>query len=154
MAFDAAALLNATTTNAGSTEFLLLPTDEEFVANLKVDPDPTKAFTQGTKDGKDWQKLNVQVEMNGSRISELLQGRDKRTITYGVMLDLTPSGGLDMGKGMNVYLNQLRDACGQRKEGQAWNISHLNGQTVRVKLKHRKGEGDKVYEDIAKVTKF
>lgn len=154
MSFDPAALLAATTTNAGSTEFLLLPTDEEFVANIKIDPDPAKAFGFGTKDGKDWQKLNVQMELSGQRISELLSGRDKRTITYGVMLDLTPSGGLDMGKGMNVMLNQLRDAVGQRREGQKWGISELNGQTVRVKIKHRKGEGDKMYEDIAKVSKF
>ncbi len=153
MAFDAAALLNATTTNAGSTEFLLLPTDEEFVANLRVDSDPAKAFKQGVKDGRDWLMLNVQVELSGARIAELLAGRDKRTIQWGIPLDVTPSGGLDMGKGMNVTLNKLREAVGQRKEGSKWGVSDLNGQTIRVKIKQRKVD-DKVYDDIGSFTKF
>lgn len=153
MAFDVNALLAATTTNAGSTEFMTLPTDEEFVANLRIDSDPEKAFKQGVKDGRPWLMLNVQVELSGARIAELLAGRDKRTIQWGIPIDLTPSGGLDMGKGMNVTLNKLREETGQRREGQPWGFKDLNGQTIRVKIKHRKVD-DKVFEDIGSFSKF
>lgn len=146
MAFDANALLNAVTTAATSTEYTLLPPGEEFTGLIKE----VKLET-GIKEGREWAKANILVEASGQKVRDALNnGRDKVTIRHGLFLDITESGGLATGPGVNVQLGKLREAVGQNKAGDPWKFQDLVGQNVIFTVKHRKVD-EEVFQDIAKI---
>ena len=62
-------------------------------------------------------------------------GRDKVTVRQGIMLDLTPEGNLDMGKGRNVQLGKLREALGLNIAGQPFSFNMIPGKMARVAVK-------------------
>lgn len=63
-------------------------------------------------------------------------GRNKVTARLSLNLDLDENGGLDVGKGKNVSLGQLRDALGQNQPG--WNPGMLLGAGPFIgKVVHR-----------------
>lgn len=144
MAFDANALMNAVTTAATSTEYPVLPEGEEFTGRIK----DVKLET-GTKDGRDWAKCNVMLETSGQKVKEAI-GRDSAQIRYGFFLDVTESGGLASGDGMNVKLGKLREALGQNRAGQSWSFKDLIGHNIIFTVKHRKVD-DEIFQDVAKV---
>lgn len=59
-------------------------------------------------------------------------GRDIVTVNQSILLDLTPEGGLDMGKGKNIQLGRLREAVGQNVAGQPWGPVMLDGQVAKL----------------------
>lgn len=80
-------------------------------------------------------------------------GRDKVMVRQGVMLDLTESGGLDMGKGRNVALGRLREAIGLNTPGQPFSFSMIPGRMALCNVSHRV-VGEDVYDEIKKVAKM
>lgn len=68
-------------------------------------------------------------------------GRPKNLLRHEMMLDLTPEGGLDFGKGMNVALGRAREACGLNKPGQPFGFDMFIGHNVKAGVKHE------VYQD-------
>lgn len=68
-------------------------------------------------------------------------GRAKNVARYEMMLDLTPEGGLDFGKGMNVRLGRAREACGLNKPGQPFAFDMFVGHEVKGSVKHEVYEG-------------
>lgn len=79
-------------------------------------------------------------------------GRDKVTCKQGIMLDLTESGGLDMGKGKNIGLGRLREAVGLNTPGQPFSFSMLLGQMGKISVKHRV-DGDSIFAEVKAVAK-
>ena len=74
---------------------------------------------------------------------------------YGFMLDLTPTGGIDMAPGMNRAIRNLRDALDLNKPGDSFRISMVAGRAIKVKIKHREypeGSGE-FFEDVAGVAR-
>lgn len=148
MSFDMTALMNATTEAAGSTEYLLVPEGEEILGTLKVDAsDGEKLFHKWEKNGRTGLMLKVAFESTEPMVKKLIN-RDKLVVNCKIGLDLTESGALDMGPGMNVPLNKLREACGLNRPGQRFSFASLNGQQVRAVMKQRKGDDDKLYQDV------
>jgi hypothetical protein len=61
--------------------------------------------------------------------------REKLTVTQSVLLDVTEDGtGLDMGKGKNIGLGQIRTALGQNTPGAAWSPAMIEGQAAKIKV--------------------
>ena len=69
-----------------------------------------------------------------------------------IFIDRTESGGLDMGKGKNVKLGQLREALGLNQAGQPFSFNMLVGRPGIVKIKHRKVDDD-TFTDVKSVAK-
>lgn len=148
MAFDTQALLNAVTTAATSTEYSVLTANEEFVGLIKE----VKLDSGKSNDGRDWYKANVIIEASGQKVREALNnGRDKANVRYGIWLDVTESGGLAGGPGVNVPLGKLREAVGQNKAGQEWGFQRLVGQNIIFSGKHRTGDNGELFYDVTKV---
>ena len=148
MSFDMTALMNATTEAAGSTEYLLVPEGEELVGTLKVDTQTGDTlFHKWEKNGRTGLMLKFAFETSGPEVKKLIN-RDKLVVNCKIGLDLTENGALDMGPGMNVPLNKLRDACGLNKPGLRFGLGMLNGQVVKAVMKQRKGDDDKLYQDV------
>lgn len=66
-----------------------------------------------------------------------ITGRDQNTVRQTLWLDVTPAGGLDMGKGKNVQLGRLRELFGQNKAGTPWQFGNLVGNVAKVNVTHR-----------------
>ena len=97
--------------------------------------------------------LDITWSVDDAVVKELL-GRDKVTVRQGIMLDITDSGGLDMGKGRNIGLGRLREATDLNVPGQPFAMAMLPGRLAKIKVTQRPGtEPDQVYNDVRGVTK-
>jgi len=96
--------------------------------------------------------LDITWMVDDSAVKELL-GRDKVTVKQGIMLDLTESGGLDMGKGRNVGLGRLREATNLNAPGQPFSFSMLAGRVAKVNVSHRI-DGENIYAEVKGVAKL
>lgn len=96
--------------------------------------------------------LNITWDVDDQAVKELL-GRDKVTVRQGIMLDLTDSGGLDMGKGRNIGLGRLREATNLNTPGQPFAFSMLSGRVAKVNVSHRI-DGDNIYAEVKGVAKL
>ena len=103
--FDANALMHAQIEEASSTEFV--PPPEGEFTGIAGDAEINEWKSRdGEKQGL---RLDIKWEIDDAGVKQLLE-RDKVTVKQSIMLDLTESGGLDMGKGKNVNLGRLRSA--------------------------------------------
>lgn len=96
--------------------------------------------------------LDLTWSLDDPAVKELL-GRDKVTVKQGIMLDITESGGLDMGKGRNIGLGRLREAFSLNTPGQPFSFSMLNGRVAKVAVSHRI-DGENLYAEVKNVAKM
>jgi len=122
-----------------STEFTPIP-EGEF-----------NAIVSGVKarEAKGHVMLDVSWDIDDAAVAEATQ-RDKNTARQTLFLDMTESGGMDMGKGKNIQLGKLREALGQNGPG-AWSPSMLEGKVAKVKIAHRMYEGQ-IFSDVKGVS--
>lgn len=128
----------STQTEAGSTEFIVVPDGEwpAVVKDIKV------------REAGEYTFLDINWTIDSEEVSNAT-GRDSNTVRQSMFLDISESGGLDMSKGKNVDLNRTRDALGQNTGG--WSPSMLIGQAARVRTEQRLYEG-KTYVDVKGVS--
>jgi len=130
--FDPKSFAQMTFVDANSTEFIPIPaaewpftiTKSEIVAWQKKD-DPTQGGL----------KCVLTMETEDATVAQVT-GRPKSILKHEMMLDLTPEGGLDMGKGMNVNLGRAREACGLNKPGAPFGFDMFIGHNVKAMVGH------------------
>lgn len=148
--FDPSSLLDTTTTEINDTKIIPIP-EGEYLAVI----DTTEVKTWSSKDGtSSGLRLDVTYLIDDQAAKDAT-GREKLTVRQGVMLDLNEAGnGLDMGKGKNVALGRLREACDLNQPGQPFAMAMLPGRLVKIKVTQRPGnEPDQVFNDVRGVTK-
>lgn len=128
-------------------EFLQTTTDAAL--DDKLDPCPAGEWTglAGKPEIKDFEyKSGDRIGETGYRMvikwdiqdeeAKAAVERDTLSVTQSILLDLTPDGnGLDMGKGKNIGLGQIRTALGQNTPGAAWSPAMIEGQVAKLKIK-------------------
>lgn len=124
--FNPEAFMNSSVEEANSTQLNAVPEGEYPGVINSVTP-----RTTGT--GKALLSVGWKVDDENARKET---GMAEPMVYQTVWLDLTESGGLDMGKGKNVGLGKLRDALGQNKAGQPWSPGMLVGQTALIRVAH------------------
>ena len=78
--------------------------------------------------------------------------RETLSVTQSILLDLTPDGtGMDMGKGKNIGLGQIRTALGQNQPGAQWSPAMIEGQPAKLKVKAGMYQ-DRVTAEVQAVT--
>lgn len=150
MLFDPQAIMNAAIEGVMETRRTPVPVGDYRGQITKIVPRAGQS-----KDGDSWVALDIFVELESDeRLTKL--GLERRVMKGGMMLDLTDSGGLDLGKNKNVRLGALREAVGQNIPGQVWSPTMLVGQLVTVTVKHRLDPADPslVYDEIATFGKY
>lgn len=80
--------------------------------------------------------------------------REKIIVRQSVFLDLTPTGGLDMGKGKNVQLGRLREALGQNSPTKSWRFGDIVGGMVKGMVVQRLLDDGTIVNDVKKVAPF
>lgn len=139
-------LLDSTIETAGSTKRELCPPG----VYLAMIGEPKAAAWTSRKDpSNSGFKFDIPFEIMMTDELKKLTGRDKMTLTHGIMLELTEAGTIDMGKGKNVALNRLREAVGQNADGQKWNARMLQGKMVTITVKHEpSADGKDIYDRV------
>lgn len=147
--FDATSFLDQSTTESNSTATTPIPEGEY---NGLIDKVEARQWTGKKDPTKSGIILSVLWIIDDQAVREEL-GRDKVTCKQDLMLDLTESGGLDMGKGRNVGLGKLRQATGLNNPGQPFAFSMLTGRMGKVLVKQRVDEDDpdKIYSEVKAV---
>lgn len=140
--------------------------DQQFTEanDTKVIPVPVGEYTAiaGEVKCRQWQSkadpsksgltLDITWEIDDPAVKELL-GRDKVTVRQGIMLDLTDSGSMDMGKGRNVGLGRLREALNLNQPGQAFSFSMIPGRLAKVAVTHRI-DGENIYAEVKSLARL
>ena len=140
--------------------------DQQFTEanSTQMVPVPVGEYTAVIKDVKarQWQSkkdpsvagltLDVTWDIDSPEVRELL-GRDTVTVKQGIMLDLTDTGSLDMGKGRNVGLGRLREALDLNKPGEPFAFSMLPVRVAQITVSHRI-DGDNIYTDVKGVARM
>jgi len=136
--FDPATFIDAVVTEANATVSTPVPVGEYLATAGEVKIESWVSKADPTKSG-----LRAEVPWvieNNDAVSQVT-GRPKNTVRQSIMLDLTPEGGLDMGKGMNVQLGKLREAVGLNQPGQPFSFRMIQGRTGKVKVEHEPYNG-------------
>lgn len=94
-------------------------------------------------------RLDVRYSIDDESVKAAV-GLPEPTVRQGLMLDLTPSGGLDMGKGRNIGLGRLREATRLNDPAKPFNFRMLVGQMVKVKVTHRVAD-EAIYDEVKAV---
>ena len=134
--FDPNAFLEQVITEVGSTEATPIPAGE-YLAFI----DKKELTTWQKKDDPSVSGLKLKITwvLEDQAVRDLL-GRDKVTVAQDIMLDITDTGSLDMGKGRNVELNRLRAAVDLNVSGFSFN--QLDGRMARVTVKQDQDKND------------
>lgn len=147
-AFDPDTFMSSSTTEQGSTSFTPIP-NGDYTAVIEDVSKPRSAGDAVVMD------VTFKI-MNPPQAVLDAVGRTTLTVKRGYFLDLTPDNRLDMGKGKNVGLNQLREALGQNKAGVVWSPLLLRGAgPVKIQVSQRAAKGsDQVFNDVKSVGKM
>ena len=146
--FSPEQFLDMQTTDSNDTKVIPVPAGE-FIA--VVEEVKARAWTSKQDPSKAGIALDIQWSIDDSNVKQLL-GRDKVTVKQGIMLDMTESGGLDMGKGKNTGLGRVREALGLNTPGQPFSPTMLTGRVAKVKVEHRV-DGENIYAEVKAVAK-
>lgn len=151
--FDPDSFLSSTVTDANSTSLTPVP-EGEYVAVIGK---PKVRQNAGKKDpGALYTSLDLPCEIDLAgmypAVAEQI-GRDKATVRYSCLLDLTDTGGLDMGKGKNVGLGRAREAADLNVPGQPFSFAMFEGRAVKVLVKHRI-DGEDIYDEVKAMAKL
>lgn len=138
MTLDAKAMLDLSVTGALDTKLTPIPVGEYPCMIEEVDVKPWQGKEDPTKSGL---KLLLKLEVQDPAVKSFLN-RDKVTIGYDIMLDLTPEGGLDMGKAKNVRLGALREAIGLNSPTEPFSFRMLPGKHLKAAIGQEPGYKD------------
>ena len=141
--FDEDAFMSNTTEGTMSTEFTPVP-EGEFQAVVSG-----VGVRSGEGEKGPWAVLDIMWAVDDAAVAEET-GMDNPKVRQSVFLDITPDGGLNLGKGKNVQLGKLREAVGQNGSD-AWSPSMLEGNVGIVKVEHRLYEG-RTFADVKAVS--
>ena len=131
--FDINTFLDQTTTEANSTQALPVPVG---VYTAIID-DITARQWQSKKDPSlSGITLDVKWSVDDGSVKQLLD-RQQVFVRQGIMLDITPAGGLDFGKGKNVSLGRLREAVDLNQPGVPFSFAMLKGRIAKIQVEHR-----------------
>jgi hypothetical protein len=95
--------------------------------------------------------LDITWDLQDEGLKALLE-RKVITVRQSVMLDITDSGVLDMGKGRNIGLGRLREAVNLNIPGTAFSFNQLPGRMAKVSVKHRISD-DTIFAEVKAVAR-
>lgn len=134
--FDPNAFLEQVVAEVGSTEAVPIPAGEYLAF---IDKKEVTSWQRKDDPSVSGLKLKITWALEDAAVKELLN-RDKVIVAQDIMLDLTDSGSLDMGKGRNVELNRLRAAVDLNVSG--FTFHQLDGRMARVTVKQDQDKND------------
>lgn len=93
-------------------------------------------ISKGDRIGQPWISMVVPLRLQIPANLQALGLPPEMTVTDRAFLDLTPSGGIDNGKGKNRQQRAYREACDMNKSGEPFAWRMLQGCVVKIKIAH------------------
>ena len=149
-AFDPELFLQTEVEEANSTEYVPFP-EGEHLSSIK---DVKIRMIEPKDGGESRPVMDVVFNSQSPEVIEALENPEGGNVRMTCFLDITASGGLDMGKGKNVVLGRLREAIGQNTPGKPWNPLHMVGSPVMINVVHtasNRGDGS-VFANVSQVS--
>ena len=144
--FDAESFLDATITDV-QTKRPPLPAGSDWIGTIGT---PKVRVNQGKADPtKTYTGVDIPVKLDTSSLKDY---PESVILTYGFLLDLNDSGGIDLAPGKNGRLRTLREALGMNSPGAPFSFRSIEGRQIRVKIKHEPYEGE-IYDRVDSVAK-
>ena len=134
--FDPNTFLEQVVAEVGSTEAVPIPAGEYLAF---IDKKEVTSWQKKDDPSIHGLKLKITWALEDPAVKELLS-RDKVVVAQDIMLDITETGSLDMGKGRNVELNRLRAAVDLNVSG--FSFHQLDGRMARVTVKQDQDKND------------
>jgi len=149
--FNPESFMNQQVTGSLDTQYIPVPAGD-YLAQIE-DVKPRKAKDSTILDIS-WLIGSDQMTPLGQTVQQVTN-LPKNTVRQSLFLDITSEGFLDVSKGKNIQLGQLRDALGQNDPQRPWGPSMLKGQVAKVAVSHRMADdgSGKIYSDIKNVRK-
>lgn len=148
MSFDPQAFISASISSSNDTKVIPVPVGDYHGVIEKIAPRQWQS-KDGSQTGI---ALDVFWLVEDAGVKEFL-GRDTVTVRQGIMLDTTPSGGLDVSKGKNIGLGRLREAVGKNQDGQPFSFEMLPGLSARISVTHRIA-GEDTFAEVKSVSRL
>ena len=100
--------------------------------------------------------LDIQWRPSAPELQQKLGVEKLPLVRQSIFLDVTESGGLDMGPFKNGDLNRLREAIGLNADGQRWSFQDFIGKPAKIKVVHKANDKDlqNPYVNVSSVTKL
>ena len=146
--FNPEQFLDMQVTDSNDTKSIPVPVGEYTAVAEEVKCRQWQSKQDPSKSGL---TLDITWSIDDAVVKELL-GRDKVTVRQGIMLDVTDSGGLDMGKGRNIGLGKLREGLNLNVPGQPFAFSMIPGRVAKVSVTHRI-DGENIYAEVKGVAR-
>lgn len=146
--FSPEQFLDMQVTESNDTKVIPVPPGEYLAVVKSVAIRPWQSKADPSKAGL---ALDLQWSIDDAGVKQLL-GRDEITVKQGVMLDVSDSGGLDMGRGRNISLGRLREATSLNTPGQPFSVTMFTGRMAKVKVEHRV-DGENIYAEVKQVAR-
>lgn len=124
-----------TTTDAALDDHLDPCPPGEFLAIAGKPEIKDFEYKRGDHVGETGYRMVVKWDIQDEEAKKSVD-RETLSVTQSILLDLTSDGtGLDMGKGKNIGLGQIRTALGQNSPGAPWSPAMIEGQPAKLKIK-------------------
>lgn len=133
--FDPAVLLNMPVTGAMDTRLPAVDAGE-YTALVKDVKARSGTYSKGERQGQRFVAVDITWTIDDQGVREKT-GLDSPQVRQSIMIDLTPGGGFDLGKGKNVGLGKLRAALGMNDPTVPFSFEQLKGRIARVKVTNR-----------------
>jgi len=147
--FDPSSFLDVTITEP-SVKRAPLPAGRDFVGI--IGEVKARKWVGKADPSKSGVVMDVPIELDLSAYPDVNIGATKVTLTDGIMLEMTDSGGIDTAKGKNGKLRRYREALEMNTAGQPFSFRAMQGRTIKVKISHRTYEGD-IFDQVDSVAK-
>lgn len=92
-------------------------------------------YRRGEREGQTGYRMIIKWDIQDEEAKQAVD-RETLSVTQSLLLDLNETNdGLDMGKGKNIGLGQIRTALGQNEPGKEWSPAMITGQMAKLKIK-------------------
>lgn len=146
-AFDAERFMNSALDAPNDAVYVVCPAGEYLALIDKVDK--PRAIESQKNPGQVSYALDITWNIQDDKVKADL-GREKLTCRQTLWLDINDSGSLEMGKGKNIALGQLREALGMNTG--KFSFTSLEGAgPARVIVKNSTGKDGQEFANVTKV---
>lgn len=136
--FDPATFAQMTFNDSNSTESAPIPVGKR---RFMIEKAEITSWQKKDNPNESGLKCTLMLKNEGDAEVEEITGRKVNKARYEIMLDITPEGGLDFGKGMNVRLGRAREAVGLNRPGHPFSFDMFVGHEVVGDVTHEPYNG-------------
>lgn len=133
--FDPNTLLTAQAMGAMDTRLIPVPAGV-YTAMVKNITARQFTFKKGDREGQRGVSVDLTWQIDDATVREHT-GLDTPTVRQSLMIDMTPQGGFDLGKGKNVSLGKLRAALNMNDPSAPFSFEMLRGRVAKVEVIER-----------------